>query len=77
MTAAGPTRSFGPAEPGLLIEEPLPQVQVSHRYYFLQFIRSFYNKEDLMIQPEQVRKVLCIMEAVRESAKTGESIRFE
>jgi predicted dehydrogenase len=77
MTAAGPTRSFGPAEPGLLIEEPLPQVQVSHRDYFLQFIRSFYNKEDLMIQPEQVRKVLCIMEAVRESAKTGEAIRFE
>ena len=77
MTAAGPTRSFGPAAPGLLVEEPLPQVNVSHRDYFLHFIRAYYQKEEIMIKPEQVRKVLCVMDAVRESARTGKSISFE
>jgi predicted dehydrogenase len=77
MTAAGPTRSFGPAAPGLLVEEPLPQVNVSHRDYFLHFIRSYHQKEEIMIKPEQVRKVLFVMDAVRESAKTGKAISFE
>ena len=31
MTAAGPTRSFGPAAPGLLVDEPLPEVNVAQR----------------------------------------------
>ena len=77
MTAAGPTRSFGPAAPGLLVEEPLPQVNVSHRDYYLHFIRSYYHEEEIMIKPEQVRRVLCVMDAVRESARTGKAISLE
>lgn len=75
MTAAGPTRSFGPAAPGLLTEEPLPEVIVSHRDYFVHFIQAYAGKEELLIKPEQVRRVLAVMEAVRESAKTGEAVR--
>ena len=77
MTAAGPTRSFGPAAPGLLLEEPLPEVNVSHRMYFEQFLKAFHGEEEVMVKPEEVRRVLCVMDAVRESARTGKAIEFE
>lgn len=77
MTAAGPTRSFGPPAPGLLVEEALPVVDVSHRNYFEHFLKAYYGKEDIVVKPEQVRRVLQVMEAVRESARTKEAIRFE
>lgn len=77
MTAAGPTRSFGPPEPGLLVEEPLPKVNVDHRNYFEHFLKAFHGEEDIIVKPQQVRRVLCVMEAVRESARTGEAVRME
>jgi predicted dehydrogenase len=77
MTAAGPTRSFGPPEPGRLIEEPLPAVNVSHKNYWEHFIKAFNGEEEVIVKPEQVRRVLCLMDAVRESAKTGKAIEFE
>ena len=77
MTAAGPTRSFGPPAPGLLSEEPLPRVDVSHRNYFEHFLKAFCGEEEIIVKPEQVRRVLCVMDAVRESAKTGKAIAFE
>ena len=77
MTAAGPTRSFGPAAPGLLIEEPLPEVDVSHKNYWEHFIKAFNGEEEVFVKPEQVRRVLCLMDAVRESARTGDAIPFE
>lgn len=77
MTAAGPTRSFGPPAPGLLTKEPLPQVDVSHRNYFEHFLKAFYGEEDVVVKADQVRRVLCVMDAIRESAKTGKAISFE
>lgn len=77
MTAAGPTRSFGPAAPGLLTEEPLPEAHVAHRNYFEHFIKAFRGEEEVVIKPRQVRRVLKVMEAVRESAQTGKAIAFE
>ncbi len=77
MTAAGPTRSFGPAPEGLLLEEPLPEVDVSHRMYFEHFLKALNGEEEIIVKPAQVRRVLAVMDAVRESARTGEAIRFE
>lgn len=77
MTAAGPTRSFGPAPEGLLYEEPLPEVNVSHRMYFEHFLKAFNGEEEIIVRPDQVRRVLCVMDAVRESARTGKAIAFE
>lgn len=77
MTAAGPTRSFGPPEPGLLYEEPLPEVNVSHRDYFVNYLNALEGKEELAIKVPQVRRVLCLMDAVRQSARTNEAVRFE
>lgn len=77
MTAAGPTRSFGPPEPGLLIDEPLPEVNVDRRNYFEHYIKAFNKEEEIIVKPEQVRRVLCLMDAVIESARTGKAIEFE
>lgn len=77
MSAAGPTRSFGPPEPGLLRDESLPDVKASHREYFEHFIESLQSGKEVIVKPDQVRRVLCVMDAVRESARTGEAIRFE
>ena len=77
MTAAGPTRSFGPVPEGRLLYEPLPKVEVSHRDYFVHFIKAFNGEEEIIVRPEQVRKVLCVMDAVRESARTGKSINIK
>lgn len=77
MTAAGPTRSFGPAAPGLLIDEPLPEVNVAQRDYFVHFIKAFNGEEEIIVKPEQVRRVLSVMDAVRESAASGEAVKFE
>jgi len=77
MTSAGPTRSFGPPAPGLLYEEELPKVDVSHKNYFENYINARKGLEEFEIKPEQVRRVLCFMDAVRKSGKTGEAIKFE
>ena len=77
MTAAGPTRSFGPAAPGLLLEEPLPETVAEQRDYFVHFLKAFHGEEEIIVKPEQVRRVLRVMEAVRESADTGEAGRLE
>lgn len=77
MTAAGPTRSFGPAAPGLLTEEELPKVSVSHRNYFEHFLKALNGEEEVVVKPAQVRRVLCVMDAVRESARTGKAINLE
>ncbi len=77
MTSAGPTRSFGEPEPGLLYEESLPKVNVCHRDFFVNYINAYYGKEELAIKLPQVRRVLCMMDAVRESAKTHQAVLFE
>lgn len=77
MTAAGPTRSFGNPRPGLIVTEELPEAQTTHRNYFENYIRAYHGEEEFLVKPEQVRRILALMEAVRESAKTGQSIAFE
>lgn len=77
MTASGPTRSFGPPAPGLLIKEPLPKVEVNHQMYFENYVNAVNGKEEFLVKAEEVRRVLALMEAVRKSAETGRSVDFE
>ena len=77
MTSAGPTRSFGPPEEGLLYEEPLPEVKSSEFDWFRGYIDAIENGTEFEITVEQVRRDLCIMDAFRESAKTGKAVEFE
>ncbi|NSB43875.1 putative dehydrogenase [Clostridium saccharoperbutylacetonicum] len=77
MTASGPTRSFGPPPEGLLVTEELPKVDVAHIMFFENYLKALEGKEELLVKIPEVRRVLAVMEAVRESAATGRSIDFE
>lgn len=77
MTAAGPTRSFGPPPEGKILTEDLDKATTTHQNYFENYYKAQNGEEDFIIQIPQTRRVLALMEAVRESARTGESVRFE
>lgn len=77
MTSSGPTRSFGPPEPGLLYEEELPKVKAAHIDYFVNFQNALNGREELAVKTDEVRRVLLFMDAVRKSAGTNETVRFE
>ncbi|MCQ5144454.1 Gfo/Idh/MocA family protein [Enterocloster bolteae] len=77
MTAAGPTRSFGNPREGLIVTEPVPEVHTAHKDYFENYIRAYHGEEEFLVKIPEVRRVLALMEAIRESAKTGKSVDFE
>lgn len=77
MTAAGPTRSFGPPAEGTILTEELPKVTTTHEDYFVNYRKAYAGEEEFLIKIPETRRVLALMEAIRESAKTGNSIRFE
>lgn len=77
MTASGPTRSFGPPPEGVLMTEELPKVNVAHIMFFENYLNTLAGKEEFVVKVPEVRRVLAVMEAVRESAATGRSIDFE
>ncbi|MCD7807068.1 MAG: Gfo/Idh/MocA family oxidoreductase [Lachnospiraceae bacterium] len=77
MTAAGPTRSFGKPDPDLLQIEEIPTANVNNMMYFDNFFKAMNGEEEFIVKPEQVRRVLRLMEVVRESAKLHQSIAFE
>lgn len=77
MTHAGPTRSFGPAPEGRILTEELPEVEVSHRMFFDDYYAHITGKEELTIQPDQILRLMQVVEAIRISAKYHQSIHFE
>ena len=77
MTAAGPTRSFGPPPEGKILTEELPKVSTNHKDYFENYRRAYFGEEAFLVKIPETRRVLALMNAVRESSKTGEAIHFE
>lgn len=77
MTAAGPTRSFGNPREGLIVTEPLPEVHTCHEDFFENYIKAYRGDETFLVKIPEVRRVLALIEAIRESAKTGKSVDFE
>lgn len=77
MTAAGPTRSFGPPAEGTILTEEVPNVHTRHEDYFENYKKAYRGEEEFLVKIPETRRVLALMEAVRESARKGESVRFE
>ena len=77
MTAAGPTRSFGPPAPGKIVTEDVPKVNTCHRDYFENYKKAYYGEDDFLVKIPEIRRVLAVMDAVRKSAETGKSVDFE
>lgn len=77
MSAEGPTRSFGPPGVGVLLESPLPTVTTDHAMFFENCVKVFRNEEGYVVRPEQIRRVLAVMEVARQSSLLKKSIDFE
>jgi predicted dehydrogenase len=77
MTAAGPTRSFGPPPEGVIVTEDVEIAKTSHTDYFKNYIAAWHGKEEFLVKIPETRRVLRVMDAVWESAATGQAIQFE
>lgn len=73
----GPTRSFGIPEPGLLVTEDIPHVTCEQTDYFKNYFKALKGEEEFLVKIQEVRRVLAVMEACRESSKTMKSIELE
>ncbi|WNM23584.1 Gfo/Idh/MocA family protein [Demequina capsici] len=70
----GPTRSFGVPRPGLIVTEPLPEVNVNHSEFYSDLLNSWAEGRDSRVKADEVRRVLAVMEAARESSRTRMAI---
>ncbi len=77
MTAAGPTRSFGPPREGLILSKDLTTADTTHRMYFENYVKAYNGEEDFLVTIPEVKRVLKVMDAARLSAKTKKSVDFE
>jgi len=77
---AGPTRTFSVKPEDVVKTEELPVISQKHNDwndYFRNIAGVINGKEELIVKPEQVRRVLQVMEASRRSAALGKSVDFE
>lgn len=77
MTPAGPTRSFGPPPAGRIVTEELPQVDVKHEMFFDNYYEYVQGKSELVVKPEQILRLMKLVDTIRLSAEKHESIKFE
>jgi len=77
MTAAGPTRSFGPPPEGRLIVEELPKVNVNHNMFFDNYYDYVQGNEEIVIKMDEMLRLMKLVEAIRKSSSTNEAISFE
>ncbi|MDR3343211.1 MAG: Gfo/Idh/MocA family oxidoreductase [Treponema sp.] len=77
ISAAGPTRSFGPPPEGIIVTEDVAIAETKHEDYFKNYIASYHSKEDFLVKISETRRVLQVMNAARESAVTRQVISFE
>jgi len=77
MSKSGPTRSFGPPQPGVLQTEELPHVVCKHTMFFEDYVAAINENKPFLVQVNEVRRVLALMEAVRISAACNQVVVFE
>lgn len=73
----GPTRSFGVPAPGLILLEDIPQTTYKQSDFFVNYGKAVRGEEEFLVKVSEVRRVLAVMEACRESARTMASVAFE
>lgn len=77
---AGPTRTFSTKAEDVVYTEKLPEITRIHNDwndFFRNIVGVINGTEELIVKPEQVRRVLQVMEAARKSADLRKSIDFE
>lgn len=76
-TAAGLTKTMAPRTEETIKSEALPIVHADVHDYYRNVMNAISGKEDILVKNEEVLRVLRLMEAIRKSADTGQSVGFE
>ena len=76
-TEAGPTRQFAPVPPGGIVEEALPEVKTDWVDFYRNVDDVLNGRAESKIKISEVRRVIAVMEACWESARTGKAIAFD
>jgi len=77
QTEGGPTRTMAPRPKETLEELPLPEVKTDWADYYHNVLAVLDGKEELLVKPEEVRKVVQVMTAIFESSETGKAVKID
>lgn len=77
VTAAGLTKTMAPRRPDTIQEVEVPDLWPDMTEYYRNITAHLEGKEDLYVTLPQMTRVMRLIEAVFESAKTGKVIDFE
>lgn len=76
-TAAGLTKTMAPRTDDTIREEPLPKVFADVRDFYINVADAIDGKAEIIVKLPQVMRVMKLMEAIFESAKTNQVVDFE
>jgi predicted dehydrogenase len=76
-TAAGLTKTMAPRTDDTIREEPLPAVNSDIRDFYRNYVSAVSGEAELAVSLDSVMRNMKLMEAVFESARLGQAIRFE
>lgn len=76
-TVAGPTRTMAPRPQETIEEIALPEVQTDARDYYRNFRDADLGKAELIVKPEEALRVMRVIDAVFESARTHTCIAVD
>ena len=68
---------FSGENQGKLILKELPVADTKHSDYFVNYLKALDGEEEFLVKIPETRRVLRLMDTVRESAKLGKSLDFE
>ncbi len=74
-TSAGPTKTMAPRPVETIDEIPLPVMEPDCKDYYENVARAVKGEEELIVTPVQALRVMKIIDAIFESAKSGECIK--
>ena len=77
MTPAGPTRMMAPRPPDTKEDFDLPVVEPDWADLYKNIEAAMCGKEELIIKPSQVRRVLTLIEAIFKASKNDRSLDVE
>ena len=74
-TSAGPTKTMAPRPIETIEEIPLPEVKTDWKDYYLNIADAIQNGADVLVTEKQSIRLMKIIDAIFESAKSGKCIK--
>ena len=76
-TAAGLTKTMAPRREETIKTLPLPEVESDVRDFYRNLMAVIDGEAEIIVKLPQVQRVMRLMEAIMESATTGQVVAFE